>query len=392
MHRFLAVLALCCAASHAETVLALPFFNHSKAPGLDWIGESISEAVHDALTPELLMLDREDRLEAYRRLSIRPGVELTHASVIKAGQTLDADAVIYGSYEVSAAEPAKDASKGSLRITARIVDLKKLRQGPEFSELGALEDLAALEVHLSWQALEFLQPEVARNEQEFQRAHPPVRLDALESYMRGLMAQSPEQRHKFFTQAARLDDHYSRPRFQLGKASWAGKEYQVAADWLAHVDRTDPHYFEAQFLLGLCRYHTGDFMGAEQSFETVATYVPLNEVLNDLAAAQSRRGNFAAAIANYQKALEGDSSDPDYHFNLGYAYWRSGRFTEAVTSFRDTLDRNPRDTEATILLGRALKQDGPRPGETRFEASQRLKTNYEETAYRQLKAELESKK
>ena len=76
MHQLWAVLALCCGASHAATVLVLPIFNHSKAPGLDWIGESISEAVHDALTPELLMLDRDDRLEAYRRLSIRPGVEL----------------------------------------------------------------------------------------------------------------------------------------------------------------------------------------------------------------------------------------------------------------------------------------------------------------------------
>jgi hypothetical protein len=36
--------------------------------------------------------------------------------------------------------------------------------------------------------------------------------------------------------------------------------------------------------------------------------------------------------------------------------------------------------------------DGPRPGETRLEARERIKTNYEETAYRQLQAELESKK
>jgi tetratricopeptide (TPR) repeat protein len=393
MHRHLAVLGLLCGALRAETVLVLPFFNHSKSPALDWIGESISEAVHDSLTSEgLLALDREDRLEVYRRLSLRPGAELTHASVLKIGQTLDAASVVYGYFELLPADSGKDQSKGSLRITARIVDLKRLRQGSEFSEVGAIEDLATLEVQLSWQALAFLDPRPARNEQAFVRARRPVRLDAAESYVRGLLAQTPEQRHRFFTQAARLDEHYSQPCFQLGKAAWASKDYQVAAGWLARVGRSDPHYLEAQFLLGLCRYYSGDFTGAEQAFQVVAASVPLNEVFNDLGAAQARRNDTTAAIANFQKALDGDSSDPDYHFNLGYTFWRSGNFAEALTSLRATVQRNPNDTEATTLLGRALKQDGPRPGESRFEGRERIKTNYEETAYRQLQAELQSKK
>jgi len=389
MHRYLAVVALLSNVLRGETVVVLPFFNQAKAPGLDWIGESISESVHDSLSTEgLLILDREDRLEVYRRLSLRPGAELTHASIIKIGQTLDASNVIYGYYEVLPAENDKDPSKASLRISARIVDLKRIRQGPAFSEVGALRDLAPLEAHLSWQALAFLTPQTAPSEQDFMRARPAVRLDAAESYVRGLLAQNPEQRHRFFTQAARLDEHFSQPCFQLGKASWAAKEYQVAAGWLARVDRSDPHYLEAQFLLGLCRYYSGDFAGAERSFQLVASAVPLNEVLNNLGAAQARQNRPEAAVASFQKALDGDSSDPDYHFNLGYTFWRTGKFAEAVTSLRAALARNPDDSEATLLLGRALTQAGPRPGESRLEARERIKTNYEETAYRQLQAEL----
>ncbi len=389
MFRYLAVLAIVCSTLHGETALVLPFFNHSKSPGLDWIGESISEAVHDSLSSEgLLMLDREDRLEVYRRLSLRPGAELTRASVMKIGQTLDASSVIYGYYEVLPVENEKDPSKGTLRITARIVNLKRLRQGSEFSELGALADLATLEFHVSWQALQYLDPSRQRDQQAFMSARPRVRLDAVESYVRGLLAETPEQRHRFFTQAARLDDHYSQPCFQLGKTAFTSKDYQVAAGWLQRVSRSDPHYNEAQFLLGLCRYYTGDFAAAEQAFQIVAGSVPLNEVLNNLGAAQARRNNPSAAAVNFQKAMEGDSSDPDYHFNLGYTYWRSRRFGEAVTALRAAVQRSPNDTEATLLLGRALKQDGPRPGESRFEARERIKTNYEEAAYRQLQAEL----
>src|SRR5215831_16929072 len=120
--RHLVLWAMLCGGLHAETVLVLPFFNHSKSISLDWIGESISEAVHDSLTSEgLLTLDREDRLEIYRRLSLRAGAELTHASIIKVGQTADASNVIYGTYEVLLADSGKEQSKGSLRITAHVL-------------------------------------------------------------------------------------------------------------------------------------------------------------------------------------------------------------------------------------------------------------------------------
>jgi len=396
MPRFWLLLAVCTGVLHADTVLVLPFFNHSKTASLDWIGESIAETLRDVLASQnLLVLDREDRLEAYRRLSLRPGAELTHASIMKIGESLDASRVIYGSYDLAPpAEPGidKPQSRGSLRITARMVDLKHMRQGPEFAEIGALEELAALEAHLSWQALASLMPKPAPSEEEFLKAQPRVRVDAVESYVRGLLATSAEQRHRYFTQAARLDTNYSQPRFQLGKIYWGKKDYKVAAEWLEKVAPADPHYLEAQFYLGLCRYQTSDFAGAEQSFQKVAATVPLNEVFNNLGAAQLRRNEVAAAAGSFRKALEGDSGDPDFHFNLGYSLWKAGNFPAAVASFRAALDRNPNDTEAVSLLGRALKNDGPRAGDPRTEARERLKLTYEEAAYRQLQAELETKK
>jgi tetratricopeptide (TPR) repeat protein len=393
---FLALVALALHPLRADTVLVLPFFNYSKAPSLEWIGESIAETIHDALASEgVLALDRDDRLEAYRRLQIRPNAVLTKASIIKIGDALDAAAVIYGQYELTAptsAESGTAASHGVLRITARILDLKRTRQGPEFAENGALEDLAAMETHVGWQALNFLAPKTALSEEEFRRARPSLRVDAVESYVRGLLAAGAEQKHRFFTQAARLDERYSQPAYQLGRIYWDKKEYRIAAGWLERVNRADSHYLEAQFLLGLCRYYLGNFADAVKSFDLVAATVPLNEVYNDLGAAQSRSNLLPAAAGNFRKAVEGDSSDPDFHFNLAYTLWKAGQFSAAAVSFRAVLDRNPGDAEAMQLLGRCLKNDGPRAGEPKSEGRERIKTNYEETAYRQLKAELESKK
>ena len=374
----------------AETVLVLPFFNQSNSTNVDWIGESIAENVRESLTAEgVLALDREERLEAFRRLSLRTNAVLTRASIIKAGESLDAAEVIFGEYELAeAAAGAGDAARGTLRITARILDLKRLKQGPEFSEAGALDDLAALEARLSWRALESLAPKTAPGEEDFLRARPRVRLDALESYIRGLLAANPEQQRRFFLQAARLDEGYSQPCFQLGKSYWRRKDYRAAAIWLARVSRSDPHYLEAQFFLGLSSYQTGDYAAAEKCFETVAATVPLNEVYNDLGAAESRHDG-AAAIESFRKAVEGDSADPDYHFNLACALWKAGQFRAAADSLRAALERNPNDEEAAGLLAKVERQEASPPGN---EVRERLKTNYEETAFRQLKAELESKK
>jgi len=374
----------------AQTVLVLPFRNQSNSSNLDWIGESICEALRESLVSEgVLAPDREDRLEAFRQLSLRPSAVLTVASMIKTGEALDASQLVYGQYKVTPGDAnASAASHRTLRIAAHILNLRRFQQGPELTESGALDDLATLEARLSWQALEALSPQRAPSENEFLKSRPPVRLDALESYIRGLMVEDPDQQRRFFLRAARLDQGYSQPCFQLGKSYWEKKDYRSAANWLARVNRADPHYLEARFYLGLCDYHLGDYTAAAQSFEIVAASVPLNEVYNDLGAAQAHSDPQSAA-KSFRKAIEGDNSDPDYHFNLGCVLWRAGQYAAAADSFRTALAANPKDQEAAALLNRSEHRQPPRP---EVEPHERLKTSYQETAYRQLKAELQPKK
>ena len=383
-HVILAFACIALTSARADTVLVLPFFNLSNSTNLDWIGESIAETVRESLLAEgVLALGREERQEAFRRLSIRPYALLTRASVVKLGEALDAGLVIFGQYSLTAAA----GSKGSLRLSSRIMDLKNITQGSEITELGELEDLAAVEGRLAWQVVRALEPKTAPSEEQFRKTRPALRVDALESYIRGLLASSPEQKHRFFTQAARLDARFSQPCFELGRLHAEKKDYRVALGWLERVNRADSHYFEAQFLLGICRYHSADFAGAEAAFRLVAESVPLNEVFNNLGAAQSRR-SAPETLASFRKALEGDAADPNYHFNLGYALWKGGQLEAAADSFRAALARQPSDSEATLMLGRCLNKSAPRPGDPRSDGLERLKLNYEEAAFRQLKAEL----
>jgi tetratricopeptide (TPR) repeat protein len=377
----------------ADTIAVIPLFNvdEHNAPNLDWIGESVSETIDEALSSGgLLVLPREDREEVYRRLSLRTGVVLTKASVLKIGESLDAGQVIFGELQVDGAGAGATNLKSNLRLVVRTIDLKKFQQGSEFVQTGSLENLSQMETKLAWMLLRQLAPDSAPSEEAFFRDRAPVRVDAMESYVRGLMAVSDDQKQKLFSQAAQLDPHFSQPNFQLGRMLFAKKEYKIAGQWLSKVSKGDSHFLEAAFLRGICKYYEADFDAAVDQFKMVADEIPLNEVYNDLGAALSRKKD-PAATDNFKKALDGDEGDPDYWFNLGYSLWKQGRFELAAANFRAVLDRSPTDQEATIMLGRCLKGDGPRPGDPRSDGRERIKTAFEDSAYRQLKLELKSK-
>lgn len=386
------LVVLCAVQMAANTVVVLPFSNASRTPNLDWVGESVADTLREVIAWHGLMsLDREDRNEAYRRLGVRTDVRLTRATVVKLGQALDAGHVVYGEFELTPPPAGAANTRGSLRITAHILDLKRMKQGPEFSEVGALEDLGAQQAHLAWQMLQFLMPKAAPSEADFRRQWPQVRVDAMESYIRGLLATNPEQKQKLFFQAARLEPSFSEPAYQLGVLALSKNDYRSASDWLQKVAKNDVHYRFARFYYGICRFQLGDYAAAQGAFETVAAEVPLNEVFNNLGAAQSRR-NQPVAVETLKKALDGDPGDPAYHFNVGYALWKQGRFDEAAEHFRATLERDPQDAQATTMLGRCLAKSAPKPADSKQEGLERLKTKYEESAYWQLKAVLQPEK
>ena len=65
------------------------------------------------------------------RLQFHSHATLTLASVIRLGQTLDADQVIYGEFDLKPGRRHGPKTRGTLRITAHVLDLKRPQRGPE---------------------------------------------------------------------------------------------------------------------------------------------------------------------------------------------------------------------------------------------------------------------
>lgn len=372
---------------HAETYLIIPFFNLSPAKNIEWIGESIAETLQESFVNEgLLTVSRAQRDAAFDELGIRRGARLTQATIMELATNLDAGAVIYGSFAFAPA----DGGAGKLTLRASVLDLRRLRRSQALEQTGPLEELSLIQARLARRVLLQLQPGFAVSEEDFLKTNPPIRLDALESYVRGLMATALDQKLALFANAARLEPAFSQPCFHLGRLHFERKDYRAAAEWLQRVLPSDSHYREALFFMGLTRYHLADFAASRAAFAQLAGDTPLGPVLNNLGVAELRSGSPEAA-ASLRRAVEADDSDPDFHFNLAYALWRGGEFEAAAASLAAVLERSPEDETAALLLDRCRKAAGPRPGEPRFQNLERLKTVFDDSAWRHLSAILAPK-
>jgi tetratricopeptide (TPR) repeat protein len=376
--------------AQSATVLVLRFHNDSQYSDLNWVGESISGTLEQEYGQAgEVALDRDGRDRGMRRLSLRPDAEFTKATMIRLGQSLDAEYLVFGNYDIKLAPGSSELKDSSIQITAHFVDLRKLHTGPDMSEAGKLADLSRFKEHLAWESLKYIDPKNVLPLDQFMNARKLTRLDAEESYTRGLLSTDKDQRQKWFLLAANLDSSFIGPAYELGRLYLDRKDYRQSIRWFLRVPATDTRYPEARFYMGLSAYGAGDFASAANYFREVSKIMPLNEVYNNLAAAEEQL-NQPAALDDFRRALDGEPNDPIYLFNLGAALLRRNSFDEAAKRLDEASDGAPPDKETQELLTRAQDRVASPPAGKPLAAA-RLKLKLDTVAFRQLKAMLEPK-
>jgi len=378
--------------AQSATLLILPFQNNSSYEDVNWIGKSIAETLYTELGSRgQIVLDRAALQEGFRRLTLRPDARFTKATIIKLGQTLGADYVIYGDYDIRLTAGETQLRKSDIAVTSHLIDLRKFREGQMVTESGNLAELSRMEEHLSFMYASTLQPEAGDKPEQFTTPDKLIRLDAKESYIRGLISTSTDQKIKWFEQASSLNRAYASPAFELGKLYLQRKNFRQASEWLLRVPAGHPSYLEARFKLGLAAYGAADYRTATNYFKEVSQTIPLSEVYNNLGAAENRL-NEAAAIEDFRRAAEGDPADVTYSFNLALALYKAGRYDEATDRLKTTVERAPEDREADSLLARAEQREPYSTANGRPPGVERIKENFDETAFKELKAMLQPSK
>jgi tetratricopeptide (TPR) repeat protein len=344
--------------AEVRTILVFPFENQSSRSDLNWISESFPVMFASRLArPENYVLVREERNAACLQLGLSPETPLTLASEVRVAQTLGADWVIVGSFNVVG---------DGLTARAQLVEMRRLKLTPVLEVAGELSELADLQTRLVWRLLARHDSDfVVGKEEDFFRLFPAVRLDAFENYVRGLLAADDEAGVRFFQEADRLSPADHRAAFALGRLYFDRKEYANSAKWLQKLQETDEHYLESLFLLGVDEFFLGHQAEAEKAFEALAGQIPLNEVWNNLGVLKARRGRYAEALAVLDRAYQSDPRDPDFCFNRGVSLWYLKRYEEAAQALAEAIRLNDEDSEAHTLLAVVLKKLGDAAGEQR---------------------------
>jgi tetratricopeptide (TPR) repeat protein len=198
-----------------------------------------------------------------------------------------------------------------------------------------------------------------------------------------MTASSDQEKIKYLKQAVSLDPHDASAMLQLGEAYYRVRDYSSAVSWLGKVPKSDAASNEADFYLGLSQFYMGQMQKAEAAFRTLASRLPLTEIYNNLGVASARLGN-REARSYFERTVEIDPSDPDYHFNLAVELSREGEKEAAIRELRATLASGP-DAEARNLLDALVS--GSQPARLPLE---RIKRNYDESGFRQLALEIEN--
>jgi len=343
---------------------------------LEWIGDSFPELFQQRLdSPTIYVLAREDRLRAYDRLGIPIELRPSRPTIYRIAEQLDVDYVVLGEY---------DFDGRTFTATAQLLDMRRPRLLPEMKESGPLLNLIDVQTGLAWKTLHALFFSFATSRQDFIAQAAPVRLDAFENYIKGVIAPTTDEQIQHLREAVRLNAGYSEALLRLGKAFYEQRQYEQAETWLSKIPQDDSAALEAHFYLGLSEYYRDQFPRAESAFAFVAERLPLSEVYNDLGVVVDHRDK-AAAEGYFQKAIAQDSSDPDYHFNLGVELYRNGDFAGASRQLREALALKPGDAEAKSLLEMmgGSGQAGVVSASIKL-PQQRIRSNYDESTFRQL--------
>ena len=348
-------------------ILVMPFENVTRDNRIVWLGEAASVLIADALNAKgANAITREARREAFGRLQIPSAASLTSATIIRVGQIVGASRVVMGTLEM----------KGDvLVVRARELALESARVQTHVVERGAVPDLFGLFDRVASQ----IAP-AASITADRPGARPSVA--AFERYIKGLLAETPASALAYLNAAIQAQPGFDVARLAIWEVHDEQADHTRALAAVSRVPETSDVYRRARFLAGLSQLNLQRNDEAFQTFKALADARPTPTILNNLGVVQLRRGGTPQAgmpTYYFNLAAEADKTEPDYFFNLGYAYWLEHDAAAAAYWLREAVRRNPADGDAHYVLGTALAAAGSGAEATRErELARRLSSTYTE--------------
>lgn len=152
-----------------------------------------------------------------------------------------------------------------------------------------------------------------------------------------------EEAEKVYRELIAKDARDSPARLGLSLALLKQRKNQDAYDQAARVVSVNPLSARAHSLLGMAMLNAGDFRLSVEEFRTALSFKDDDAMaIAGLAMVDFYENRLSESLAGLRRAAFMDSSEPDYHFNLGQVAARFERYAEAATAYEQFLRIAPR--------------------------------------------------
>lgn len=394
----------------ADVVMVLPFENTSNRAEYNWVGESFADALAELLNkPGLIVVSSDERELAYQRLRLPETVIPSRATAIKIARQARATMIVVGSYSVTpppTASADKQPTDAYVQVTSRVI---KVNEGRTLGEVmdggwatrqfdygGALTTLQDIHGRLAYQILYQRDKALPYSQNQIVQEATKIPQKAFEAYVKGVQLElRSETRINYLKNALHYHAEalggavYPQAAFELGRSYMSLGNWKEATEYFSKLQKKEPHYAEAAFYASLGYTKLGDYGRALATIVPLSSDLPLIGVYNNAGAVAVQAGRenksdaerkrlLAQANEFLQKASESAPSDQMIHFNLGYALFLQGKYSEAAEHFRPVITNNQRDGQAYFLFAKSLEKQGKAEAAT---AADNMARSYLQTSY-----------
>jgi len=254
-------------------------------------------------------------------------------------------------------------SGNHVRVSVQLIDAKTNRHLWAQNYDRTLADSVALQGDLATEIAAALGGTLSPQEKVRVQAKPTKNPAAYDAYLRGraFAARSYQKSYEdnaiqSYQEAVKLDPGFAlawaRLSIAVGHNGWDPSPAQLVAvkDAANHALTLDPDLPETHLAVGYYRYGQHDYTGALAEFRQAEQGLPNSaEVIEAIALVQRRLGRWEEAITGLRRTIELDPRYHDAYENLAGTYRWLRRFPESLATVDQLLAWEPNDL---IALGR----------------------------------------
>jgi tetratricopeptide (TPR) repeat protein len=337
------------AADEPLKLLVFPL-NSSSEDGGAWIGEgmalSLSTQLNDGKIRPFFRGEIEDLLVEN---GLPADMPLSRGSMIYVAEQADADFVVMGNYV---------ENEDSLKISTRMLDMRTMKQGGEFTVSGTLAALPAMENELAWMVYSSVVRPPAVSRETFHERMRRIPNSAYAGYIEALNTFDENRQLQLLESAVREYADFAEARFKIGRLYYQKRDYARALPHIEFGLKLPNERLKSEFMIGTSRLQLGENARAIEDYTRFLSQTRHTAALNNLAVAYVRSGDNVQAMRTLTDAWAQDRDDSAVAINLVIARYLAGNAPAAMEFVEEAINVYPGNGMLHFLSSFLMEEAG----------------------------------